>query len=157
MTHVLVVEDHEGNRNLLGTLLEANGYRVTAAGDSLEALAAARCVPPDAIVSDVPIPKLDGFALCRAWMQDATNAFSPRSSRGLSMSLLTMPASLNCWKSTAQASGCRIHAPLVTASSNFARAAGRESAALSAVLSLDVVLSCCMHSSRSSSRHLIVN
>ena len=71
MTHVLIVEDHEENRTLLKMLLEANGYRVTAAGDGLEALAAARRDPPDAIVSDVLMPKMDGFALCRAWMQDA--------------------------------------------------------------------------------------
>ncbi len=71
MTHVLIVEDHEENRTLLKMLLEANGYRVTVAGDGLEALAAARRDRPDAIVSDVLMPKMDGFALCRAWMQDA--------------------------------------------------------------------------------------
>lgn len=71
MTQVLIVEDHEENRNLLKMLLEVNGYRVTAAGNGLEALAAARHDPPDAIVSDVLMPKMDGFALCRAWMQDA--------------------------------------------------------------------------------------
>lgn len=70
MDHVLIVEDHEENRNLLKMLLEVNGYRVTAAGDGLEALAAARRVRPDVIVSDVLMPKMDGFALCRAWMQD---------------------------------------------------------------------------------------
>ena len=70
MTHVLIVEDHEENRALLKVLLEASGYRVTATGDGLEALDAARRDPPDAIVSDVQMPKLDGFALCRAWMQD---------------------------------------------------------------------------------------
>jgi PAS domain S-box-containing protein len=71
MPHLLIVEDHEENRNLLKMLLAANGYRVTAAGNGLEALAAARRDPPDAIISDVLMPKMDGFALCRAWMQDA--------------------------------------------------------------------------------------
>jgi len=71
MDHVLIVEDHEENRNLLRMLLEANGYRVTAAGDGLEALAAARRDAPDIIVSDALMPNMDGFALCRAWMQDA--------------------------------------------------------------------------------------
>jgi PAS domain S-box-containing protein len=70
MTHVLIVEDHARNRSLLKMLLEANGYQVTAAGDGLEALAAARREPPDVIVSDALMPKMDGFALCRAWMQD---------------------------------------------------------------------------------------
>jgi len=71
MTHVWIVEDHEENRNLLKMLLEVNGYRVTAAGDGVEALVAARGDRPDAIVSDVLMPKMDGFALCQAWMQDA--------------------------------------------------------------------------------------
>jgi response regulator RpfG family c-di-GMP phosphodiesterase len=77
MDHVLIVEDHEENRNLLKMLLEINGYRVTAARDGLEALAAARRDPPDAIVSDVLMPKMDGFSLCRAWMQDAALAAIP--------------------------------------------------------------------------------
>jgi response regulator RpfG family c-di-GMP phosphodiesterase len=77
MPHVLIVEDHEENRNLLKMLLEANAYRVTAAGDGLEALAAARRDPPDVIVSDVLMPNMDGFALCRAWMQDAVLRMIP--------------------------------------------------------------------------------
>lgn len=71
MAHVLIVEDHQENRNLLKLLLEVNGYRVTAAGDGMEALATARRDVPDVIVSDVLMPRMDGFALCRAWMQDA--------------------------------------------------------------------------------------
>jgi response regulator RpfG family c-di-GMP phosphodiesterase len=70
MNHAMIVEDHEENRNLLKKLLEANGYRVTTAGDGLEALAAARRDPPEVIVSDVLMPNMDGFALCRAWTQD---------------------------------------------------------------------------------------
>lgn len=71
MTHILIVEDHEENRDLLKLLLQVNGHRVTVARNGLEALAAARRDPPDAVVSDVLMPKMDGFALCRAWMQDA--------------------------------------------------------------------------------------
>jgi CheY-like chemotaxis protein len=71
MTHVLIVEDRETDRKLLKTQLERNGYRVTTAGDGMEALAAARSDRPDAIVSDVLMPNMDGFALCHAWMQDA--------------------------------------------------------------------------------------
>ena len=70
MDHVLIVEDHEENRSLLKMLLEVNGYRVTVAGDGLEALAAARRHRPDAIVSDVLMPRMGGFGLCRTWMQD---------------------------------------------------------------------------------------
>ncbi len=69
--HVLIVEDHEENRDLLKLLLQANGYRVTAAGDGIEALDAARHDAPDVVVSDALMPRMDGFALCHAWMQDA--------------------------------------------------------------------------------------
>lgn len=68
---LLIAEAHEENRRLFKMLLEANGYRVAPAGDGVEALAAARSEPPSAILSDVLMPNMDGFALCRAWMQDA--------------------------------------------------------------------------------------
>jgi hemerythrin-like metal-binding protein len=70
VTHALIAESSEEDRNLLKMLLEANGYRVTAAGDGLEALAAARSDPPDVIVSNVLMPNMDGFGLCRDWMRD---------------------------------------------------------------------------------------
>jgi CheY-like chemotaxis protein len=71
VTHILIVDDSEPDRQLLKTLLEFNGYRVTVAGDGVEALAAAHACPPDAIISDVAMPKMDGFVLCHTWMQDA--------------------------------------------------------------------------------------
>lgn len=71
MNHVLIVEDREADRKVLKMLLERNGYRVTTAGDGVEALAAARRDRPDAIVSDVLMPNMDGFVLCHTWMQDA--------------------------------------------------------------------------------------
>ena len=70
MAHVLIVDDREADRKLLKMLLELNGYRVTAASDGVEALAAARSDRPDAIVSDVLMPNMDGFVLCHAWMLD---------------------------------------------------------------------------------------
>lgn len=72
MTHVLIADDIQSSRYLLKMLLERNGYRVTVACNGLEALAAARRELPDVIVSDVQMPEMDGFALCRAWTQDAT-------------------------------------------------------------------------------------
>ena len=70
MNHVLIVDDIEESRYMLQSLLQGNGYRVSACANGLEALAAARREPPDVIVSDALMPKMDGFALCRAWMQD---------------------------------------------------------------------------------------
>jgi two-component system response regulator MprA len=70
MTHVLIAEDSEEDRQLLKKLLELNGYRVTAVGNGQEALAAARSYRPDAIISDVAMPKMDGYILCHTWMLD---------------------------------------------------------------------------------------
>lgn len=71
VTHILIVDDSEPDRELLKMLLERNGYSVTVAGDGIEALSAARDRRPDVIVSDVAMPNMDGFVLCHTWMQDA--------------------------------------------------------------------------------------
>ncbi len=70
MTHVLVVDDIEDSRYLLRSVLEGQGFAVTEAINGLDALASARRARPDVIVSDAMMPGMDGFALCRAWMQD---------------------------------------------------------------------------------------
>ena len=70
MTKVLVVEDNEQNMYLLKIVLEGNGYEMSAAGDGLEALEIARKDKPDIIISDILMPVMDGFALCRQWKKD---------------------------------------------------------------------------------------
>ncbi len=67
---VLVVDDSPGMRRLIAETLTTEGYRVDTARDGREALAlladAGRQGPPDAVVSDVLMPGIDGFQLCRA-------------------------------------------------------------------------------------------
>jgi len=64
---VLVVDDHPGFRELARMLLEDGGYAVVAeAGDGASALAAARAVRPDAVLLDVHLPDMDGFAVAAA-------------------------------------------------------------------------------------------
>ena len=70
MTKILVADDNGPNRSLLQTLLTRQGYDVIAAADGAEALDKARENRPDMIISDILMPGMDGFALCRQWKHD---------------------------------------------------------------------------------------
>lgn len=65
MTKILVADDNEQNIYLLKVLLESKGYDLILARNGLEALKAARKHKPDLIISDILMPGLDGFGLCR--------------------------------------------------------------------------------------------
>ncbi len=70
MKNVLVVDDNEKDLYLLQMLLEGDGYAVVSASNGKDALNAARKTPPDIIISDIMMPGMDGFALCREWIED---------------------------------------------------------------------------------------
>jgi PAS domain S-box-containing protein len=74
---VLIVDDNDQSLYLLRTQLEHAGHEVWPAGDGAEALAVAGKRIPDAIISDILMPRLDGFALCRAVREDAKFAAVP--------------------------------------------------------------------------------
>jgi two-component system chemotaxis sensor kinase CheA len=60
---VLVAEDSITSRSLLKNILESAGYHVTAVVDGVDALAALRERKFDVVVSDVEMPRMDGFGL----------------------------------------------------------------------------------------------
>jgi CheY-like chemotaxis protein len=60
---VLLVEDSITTRTLERSILEAAGYDVTTAGDGEEAWTLLQDVAIDLIVTDVDMPRLDGFGL----------------------------------------------------------------------------------------------
>jgi PAS domain S-box-containing protein len=68
--NILVVDDNEQNRYQLQVLLGGNGYTVGIAVNGAEALAKARQSPPDLIITDILMPIMDGFSLCREWKRD---------------------------------------------------------------------------------------
>jgi signal transduction histidine kinase len=70
MSRLLIVDDNQENLYMLQVLLSANGFQVQRASNGAEALERARHAPPDMIVSDILMPVMDGFALCRAWKAD---------------------------------------------------------------------------------------
>ena len=65
MATILVVDDNRANREALGSLLEASGYRVIKAADGVEGLALARETAPQLIITDVLMPRMDGYQLAR--------------------------------------------------------------------------------------------
>jgi DNA-binding response OmpR family regulator len=58
---ILVVDDDDGMRELLRTLLERAGHGVTTAADGREGLRHAYALRPDVIVLDVAMPGMDGW------------------------------------------------------------------------------------------------
>ena len=65
MTNILVVEDNEGLRRLMGIHLRRAGYQVTEAADGLDALEKMEHSRMHLIVTDVMMPRLDGYGLVR--------------------------------------------------------------------------------------------
>ena len=68
---LLVVEDSITSRSLLKGILEAAGYQVTTAVDGLDGLATLRSGQYDLVVSDVEMPRMDGFDLTARIRQDS--------------------------------------------------------------------------------------
>ena len=63
---ILIVEDSPVQAELLRRALEGAGYKVIAARNGAEGLAMAKANHPAAVVSDVNMPVMDGYAMCRA-------------------------------------------------------------------------------------------
>lgn len=69
---LLVVEDSITSRVLLKSILQAAGYEVATAVDGIDALTAMRTARFDLVVSDVEMPRMNGFELTTRIRQDAT-------------------------------------------------------------------------------------
>ena len=61
--NVLLVDDDEGARTVLGTMLTGFGASVTFASSAAEAVLRFRAAPPDVLVSDIGMPEEDGYML----------------------------------------------------------------------------------------------
>jgi len=74
---VLVAEDSITSRTLLKNILEASGFQVATAIDGADALAQLKTEPFDIVISDVEMPRLDGFQLTAAIRGDQRLAELP--------------------------------------------------------------------------------
>jgi CheY-like chemotaxis protein len=67
---ILVVDDYPLGRKLVAVRLRQAGFSVTTAITAEDALEIARRLPPDAILSDIRLTGMDGFALSEAVRSD---------------------------------------------------------------------------------------
>src|SRR5262245_12368511 len=74
MATILIADDHRANRTALASLLEEACYRVLVAADGAQALATALEWRPDLVISDVLMPKMDGYGLARRLRADPATA-----------------------------------------------------------------------------------
>lgn len=75
--HILLADDEAHVLHVLARRLEAEGYRLTTAGNGAEALEAVRQQAPDLIITDLQMPVMTGLDLALALMEDARTAAIP--------------------------------------------------------------------------------
>ncbi|HWS53985.1 MAG TPA: diguanylate cyclase [Pyrinomonadaceae bacterium] len=75
--NVLVVDDEPDKRQLLAFALEMEGYEVRTAEDGVEGLAEVAASQPDLIVTDVMMPRMDGYEMIRRVRSDPRTRFIP--------------------------------------------------------------------------------
>lgn len=67
---VLIVNDDPDQLKLMGSLLAKAGYSVVTAADGVDGLTLAKRERPDAVISDVSMPRMDGLEFCREMRAD---------------------------------------------------------------------------------------
>jgi class 3 adenylate cyclase len=74
---ILVVDDQRANVEMLAGVLTARGYEVLTATDGEAALEQVRQGSPDLVVSDILMPQMDGYELCRRLRQEPATTLLP--------------------------------------------------------------------------------
>jgi putative two-component system response regulator len=74
---ILIVDDEEKNRKLLGIMLQNYGYAFRCAANGAEALAMVKEYAPDLIFLDIMMPGMDGYAVCQQLKADQETSEIP--------------------------------------------------------------------------------
>ena len=77
MPTILVVDDEDLNLRLIEALLRPQGYEVIVAKDGMEALDKVKATPPDVILLDIMMPKMNGFEVARRLRDDPDTRLVP--------------------------------------------------------------------------------
>ena len=77
MPKILVIEDTENNRIIIGRRLKAKGHDVHLREDAETGIAAARELQPALILMDIGLPGMDGWAAASALKSDPATAPIP--------------------------------------------------------------------------------
>jgi len=77
MSRVLVVEDSQSQREMIGKLLQENGFEVMTVEDGVEAVEAVKRNKPDLIVLDIVMPRMNGYEVCRLLKADPLTQKNP--------------------------------------------------------------------------------
>jgi chemosensory pili system protein ChpA (sensor histidine kinase/response regulator) len=73
----LVVDDSLTMRKVLGRLMEREGYEVLVAKDGMDAMQMLQTTVPDVILTDIEMPRMDGFGLARNIRDDERTKTTP--------------------------------------------------------------------------------
>jgi len=68
---ILIVDDNKTSRSILSSLLTSRSFEILEASDGEQALTVTRTSSPDIIISDILMPVMDGFTLCRKLKLDS--------------------------------------------------------------------------------------
>ena len=68
MTTVLIVDDSHTPREMILEILQNDGFKVVEATNGVEAQEKIKASPPDLVITDLIMPEMNGYELCR-WIR----------------------------------------------------------------------------------------
>ena len=74
MANILIVDDVGADRQILATILGAQGHRLREAANGRDALALIRAEPPDLVITDLLMPRMDGLTCTARLARQDPNA-----------------------------------------------------------------------------------
>ena len=77
MDAILIADDNPDNLKVLSWLLKEQGYKVRAATNGKQALDSFLAEPPDLVMLDIQMPKMDGYEVCRLIKKQACYRLIP--------------------------------------------------------------------------------